>query len=489
MEVEFTETKRPSTGVIIPAEPAPAPAAAAAPPTADEIQKKKAEAFKAMGWGEPPVEKTPPAPVTSTEPTAAPAAPAPADEPVTVAEPESVATASPEPTTADIIRQTVRQTVSEMQPATAPAPSAPFKMNDADADDYNVLLYLERTEPEKWSGKPAQFLDYVKKHYAYMDKWATEHPGEEYNPDDNDHAAWYDKNQPDIEPEEIKEGRMSMKAEEKAYARVAPELQKITRDRAIQENEPAIRTNVQKNILSMVSKVDPAIAKILSDDKGNPNFSPDNINRLDEHDPIAKSVLDVVVRQQVEPLVMALELSTIPALGMPLNPAVNQTHALIDNFRQKAETDLQSAPPEVRIQNGREFCTLAQMRTMQHNIVSSGISKSDQDAQIRSIGAKYWTLSVDDLEAVIVNHYAGEAKKTIENLDAVAKKKFKPSVSGGQPAAPAPAAPIPARPAPVIGKPNSPGGGSASDVVPTPSGGAQQPKSFAETAADRHFRK
>jgi len=359
---------------------------------------------------------------------------------------------------------------------------------------------MEQKNPGKWAGKPQQFLDYVKKHYAYMDAWKAANSGAEYDPDASEHEAWYDTNQPDIDPDDIKDGRIRMEAAKEAMESVAPEVNRIKADRVIQENAPTIIKNVQRTVMSMVDMVDPEIKKIISGADGNLQFNAEAAARVQSHDPIASRVLERVIIGELQPLIVELELSVIPDSGTILNPAVNQKHAIIDSFRQQAEADLMQSPAEVRIQAGKDFCTIDKMEAMKKNINNASIPAAEKNAKLQELRSKFWTLSIDDLQAVIVNHYAEKAKKQIKDLDSLAQAKYKPSNGGGQPAPNPPPSSAPSTTVipqhlptpstrPTNGKPNAPSSSSSGDATPVNPQGAVPAKTVAEKAADIHFRR
>lgn len=472
-----TTSPKPAAPVVV-ADPA-APA-----PTAEELG---ARMNAAMGWGTPPKETPAAAPAEPAEPVAAtPAAPA---APAAPATPEPVAPA-PAPDL-DRLARTAAQHVLDQQPKPAPtAPPAPapaFDMSDEDKADYEVVQFLERNDPATHKGKAERFLNYVKAHYAYQEDWAKKNDGTTFNPDSEEHSDWYKANDPGVSEKDIEAGREDMRDERVYLNRVKPELDKIEAEKAINQAMPVVVNNVQKRIVSLVDGVDPALAKLIQDEKGNPALTMANIAALDEADPIAKQQLDFLVKHELEPLLFALEMSTVQdregKAVYRLNPAANPAHARIAQFINEAETKMQSAPAEVRIQNGKEFATISQFQTMQKNIQNSAASEADKQRELRAINDRYYTLGVDEIEEDIVDFFTVEARKRIDAQDNLAKRKYKPTNGAGQPAAAAAPAAAPAAPVPANGKPKAPSTAGGSDTVRQADQGAPAVKNFGEQAA------
>lgn len=457
--------------------PAPAvPEAVTQPepiPTAEELQTRAKERYQSMGWGNPP------APALKTDVIEVPAEvtpdPAPATVPAAVTPvqaPEPVVETEAEPSTRELISRTASETAKAVANAMRPAPAAPapviveFEMSPDDSEDYKVLKFLQASGDPKFKDVADKFLDYVKKHYAYQDEWAAQNPGKEFNPDEDEHKAWYELNQPDIHPKVLESGRVDMKAEELYNKRLKPELDKITADKALEKGMPVVATNVTKGIIQMVKLVDPELVKMVTDAAGNPDLSEAKVAALGEHDPIAKEVLDNAARA-MEPMLLELELTAVPGYNYSLNPNANAVHRRIDQFRQKYEADLVAAP-EHQIRNGKQFCTVAEMQS------NPALSKT------------HWCLTIDDLVDMITDHYAAGATKEIQKLNALAEKKYKARAQPSTEPVPEPAKPTVVTPV-NSGKPKAPSISSGAESVTTPAITRSTEKSFADTATKEMF--
>ncbi|MFA6240093.1 MAG: hypothetical protein WC655_04145 [Candidatus Hydrogenedentales bacterium] len=477
-----TYTKTPPPATPAPSAPAPdagPPAPGPGAPTAAELLKRQAELYKAM-WGankptpEPAAEEAAtPAPAVTPSPQAPPSAPAtpPSDEPAP----------APEPTTAELIAQSAKATGEAIatalkQPERAEVPEPAFEMSAEDRQDYETLLYLEKTDPKKWSGKAAEYLAYLKLHYAYQDDWQAKNPKEEFNADDDEHKGWYEAHQPQIDPEALKEARMREAAEKAAMEKVQPVLDEINREKAVREAMPKIAETVTGLIVDMVDRAAPELGALLRKD-GKLNITLETIASVEAKSRIGKRILDEVVKFEMEPLLLQLEMSVDPRFGVALNPAVNQVHARIDQYRAKAEAEMLNAPPEVQVQDGRAFATIEQMQQMRSGVERGAGSRADKDRKLADLGSKFYTLTVDDIEALIVKDCGEMAKKRIAQAREDARMEFGESNGNRQPdPTPQPAqeqpqpTPAPRMPSP----PRPPSMSSSSDLVTAPAT-AQKP--------------
>jgi len=487
----------PGVNVVPQRKPEPAKPAAAAPaaptdpvpvPTAEELKQRAIDLYSTLGWGAPPEDvvvkpATTPADSPPAEPAAAPAVPAaptevPATPPAAAAPP---AQPEPEPqqppSTAEIIARSARETAREIArelkpsqpPAAAPAPG--IDLTEQDSADLKVINYLERTDPQ-YKGATQAFLDYVKANYAYQAQWLKDNPDKQFNPEEEEHKAWYDQHDPGIEAEALDQAKIDMMVEEKVEAKLEPKIQAEKAQRAWQEALPGIAGQVNKAVFKMVKAVDEGLATILSE-----NPTTETIQKLEDADPIAKEVLDEISRTSLEAQVLELEKTTIPDLNFRLDPQSNPVHAEIAHFVREKEHDLMAAPAEARENNGKQFISLGDYARRANQINQDrNLSEADKSQRMADMDATYWTLSVDMIEELLADSAAKKASTIIQKRNNLAKKKFgtaPPSAAAPAPAAPTapPAAAVPsALPAGFRARPPSGGGGADVVTGATPGG-------------------
>jgi len=493
MSIEFNLTNVTTDQTVTPPvnDPPPEEPAAPAPDTA-ALEARAKEVFETM-WGgnapkptdsDPAPSVPPPGPVEFSTPV-------PAVPPVSAAAPA----ASDEPmSTADIISRTARETAQAMRPEpSAPAAEpAAFEMTAEDREDYEAIQYLEQQNPDKYAGMADKYLAFVKALYVYIDEWEKANAGKTFDPDASEHEDWYAKNQPVIDPKAIEQAKIDLRVEARVKQVVDPKLARIEGKEAWEAALPQVAENIDSAVLRTINLVSPELAKLVTDASGKPVLNDQTIAAMEEADPIAKSILDIVVVRELKPVLLELERMAIPALGVRLNPSGNPLHAHINEYRTKMEKDMKSAPAEVRVQNGKEFLPLADYFRRQNEIQKGSGTFAEKQEKLQSMEDKYWILTVDQIAQMVVHDVGTKAKLLIEETDKLAQRKYgsqrSPTQKPAQPATPTPAPqPAPA-PLPAGNKPRPPSIGGQSDLVTTPVNPTGGKKSVGDQAVEVAFR-
>lgn len=476
-------------------------------PTPEELAKKAAETYETM-WGEkpppdvagtktagtvaPPAEPTgtAAAPVISPTPAPAPTPPPPQPPKPTPAEPMDTSAIIQE--TAERVGRSVTEAMTAQKaPEPAPAPAKPdFELSPEDQEAYELTQFMA-SQDSKHAETPGQLLEYFRQLYAYQDKWMADNPEKAWDANDAEHKDWFDAHPQPIDAETLEDAKLDMRVEKKVQERIKPVLdmtQKMDQEKAFQEAIPKITENLNKWQLTMVDAVNPALGAMVRDAQGKPALTKENIDRLAEADPIAKAVLDDLHDRRLMPVLIELEKTAAPGMNYRLQPRSNPVHAFIDDHRRRLEADLQSLPAADRVRNGKSFLTITEMNQRQQAIANGPGTRAVKEQKIAELERTHYCVSVDDLEDVITHEIAAEAKRTIEQIDGLGKKKY---VKNGAPAAqtpqpaPAPApAPSPARTA----APRPPSISSQSEMVASPESGGHGTKSKGETAVEVHFK-
>lgn len=490
VEVTFSQTaKRPAP------QPASAPTTPEPAPTAEELLARHTAMSKSMGW-DLPAEPTPAEPATPSiaapeppaEPTPAPApppppppAPAPAPQVVTMATPEQIREAA---TTA--AREAVR---SAHPPPPAPAATPAFEMGEDDKDDYEVVQFLERSEPKKYAGAGERFLGYVKALYAYQDEWQKTHDGQEFNPDDDDHKRFFAENNPGISDRDIKRGYPKMIAEQAALNAVKPQLDQITAQRARDAAMPVIIGNIHRNIVAFVESVDPALKRYITDSGGAPALAKANVDALESASPIAARTLRLFVKNRLEPLLYALEMSSFPGTGYELNPQSDPVHRDLGGFLYRMEDQQLKLPATERIRNGMELITINEFTRKLQEIETSDASAAEKNRRISDLNSRFCTVTPSEIAGFIVKELATEARQQVESDREIAKREFGAVIPAPTPS-PAPThSQTPSSATSANGKPNPPSASSVADTVRQVDPSAPVQKSDGEKMTAIHFRK
>ena len=465
-----------------------------------ELETRRQTILSSMGWGAPP-EVPAKTPETKVEEPPAPAEPAPAP-----AAPAVVAPAAPAAPvvsdqdaliakTAKAIGQEVGDKVAEAVKDSRPAAPEPAKeavptLTPEDEQAYAIAKKMEalKTAP---AGTAEALRAFFFKRYDYESEWLKNNPGQEFDPKDPAHDDFY-KAQPEVDDDAYEAARIEMLVDSRFDARieteVKPVLNRMTAEKALESARPVIAKSVGNRIVEAVTMVSEELGKILVVD-GNISLNKETIDKLTDSDPIAARVLDPIIVNELRPMVVALEMSILP--GQPqLNPRDNALHAEIAKYVTKFESDLSSGPESGRVRDGRQFLTTSQYNHRIENITGSSMPQAMKEQKLKELHDAHWTASIDDIQAVIVRELSARAKREIDELDGVAKKKYGKAAPAS--ASPPVAQPEPPQPAPPPTPPQRnrpPAINSAPTPVDTSVPGAAKNKTFGETAVESHWRR
>lgn len=433
------------------------------------------------------------APSTIAPPVVPPvAAPAPATPPAPLAAQPPIPPPVPTPgLTAEAIRTAVRDGVREAAPAVAPAPAPPtLDLLEEDADTLKALRFMESIG-QVTKGKADEFFNYIKAYYEYQDVWLKENPGEQMDLEKSPHAEWIAERMPDL-PDQAKINKALLRlqidegAEQLFKTKYQPEIERQQAERAWAEAQPTVTANVNRRVLSMVEQVNPELAKLVKDDRGNPKFTTESTTALAESDPVADEEMKLALwgtkERPEDGLLMTLdELEKFNVLGdkAPINPR-DPVHARIMSTWTAMENEMSRATDDVRIQDGRAFCTRKQWNAM---------SREERE--------KHFTFTPADVGEIIVSETADRITRNVKRFQDLEAKKNKriqpnpppPPLETAQPPPPPPP-PAAVQPALLPGqKPRSPSISSANDVVTAgnPAGGGT--KTLGQEITDVMFRK
>lgn len=474
-------------------------------PTPEEIKEQTKELFQSMGWGEPPEDKQ-----TTSQPPAGAETPAaggtvtpPAATPPAQGQPAAQQEPPPEEehlSTTEIISRAAKETAREVAKVVRPpeAPQATEEPHEAeltreDQEDLRVLKYLAQSNPD-FKGLDEKFRTYALERYAYEEKWLKDNPGKEFDPNDEEHKAWYDQHEPNIDIDALEAARIDMKVEQKVQEAMAPKQQAEAADRAFQRELPRIGNQVTTLQHSLVNSINPELAKLITGADGKVALTDQTIAKLEETDPIAFEVMNAVSQNELEPVILELEKTTIPELNFRLNPDANPLHRKIAAFVEAKEADMAKAPAEAQRLDGKQWVSYQEYSDRANAIRKMKVSAAEKQNLFAQLDREVWTLSVDMIEQLWADDCAKRAVKIIEKRDGAAKKKYAAGApSGGTPKTTTTPQPqpqpqnTPAGPMPAGFKYKSPSLGGQSEAVTTAVPGTTTQKSFGQEAVDVSF--
>lgn len=303
----------------------------------------------------------------------------------------------PEPLTArqaaDIAASAAAAAVREARKAeetakpAAPVPEAiPLILPEDDEDQRQTYEFLIASKPEKWGDLPKRVQEFSQKEKVYREKWETENPGGEWNPNDEDHNDFYEKNQPRVPDKELREAGFQLavrEAKEELRKEVQPELESL-------RNKETLNTIMPK-LAAAVGELDAAIMEGMNPDYVKALESREELQALFARDQDAQK-FGKEVANDFRPLA-----ETIVKLenGIPFNPK-DKLHQSVQILHHEAEADIMKTPESARLDDqGRSF-----------------IRRVEYEAMKPAEKARHWTLGQAELLIVVRE----QAKNVVKNL-------------------------------------------------------------------------
>lgn len=428
-----------------PETPGTAPAPPAKPPlTLAELEAKNQAMLEDLGYKRPTKEKAKSEPEGTTAPAAQPAT---AQTPATPAETAKPAEATPEEEeekpkrrkpyaerVADKISERVTATLDAIKPPEASPSTAP-QLTPKDIRDRRILEVM--AEQPAYKGIVEQFDKFVPAETEYIKKWEAANPETEFDPEAEEHAAFYKKHQPQFEDDDFDDARSELtKREAKAEWKREQEQERLVQD-AVRNVE-----QTQKSVAEeLITALDPkAEAKTLSEVEKKDGVL---FDLIEDKLPLLQNLASV----------NALLLN--PKLGYkfdPNNPVHNEWAKRLAQYEQ----ELLAKPVKELKKEGRDFVTLSEWDTL-----------SDSEKR------QAWTLlEGDEMKNLLVAEFSNKLKPKL----ARARVSSNGTASQHSPAAPD-AKPADAA-APVGENRKSPSMPDAGDRVPI-NGVNEKTRSFA----------
>lgn len=311
-----------------------------------------------------------------------------------------------------------------------------------------VYEELHKANPDKYPADLThRMARFIQAEQERADKWEAEHEGETYDSEADEHADWYEKNQPKIDQDDAIDARASLKANEIIEKRIAPRQAEAEAKIERQQLDPQLRVAAKSLGVDIIKAVDPEFK-----DGGDPMVA---YTALTERDPIAAEAAMVVDNAFSRMVYEAGLLWNGVQQFDPKSPVHNHAMRVLEEF----EGALSQAPRAEIRKGNKDWIPVAQYAQL--------------NEQQR---AMFYTTEYSDLVDYVRMHAAPQAAKSYyENKSAksreiveklAGKYGYTKSSAGNSPqkgAAPA------AAPAPVQrSSPSVPSGGPS---VPSPSGG------------------
>lgn len=468
---------------------------------------------------EPPKSQEPEPTHIPAPPTAPPPPPEPGPEPEPEPQPEPTAavdrapvvipktTADPEPAptpTADDEQARIDARVNERLRAAGIDPNDPaLDRNDRPAhpeprpaliDEHEAKVFAElaRLNPNRYANIAAQVAEFREMEPQYRKRWMAENPGRPWNPDDEEHAAFYKQHEPQFAKRDFESATRAVeRAEIVAQVRedvrreVEPELNQLRAERRMNQVAPVIERAAME-ASALVLSAAPEFEKVMDNGKGGLVLSKDTDSKMQAINPalhlraseVAEETMMVVAElEKMNQLGAAYPLNTAKKEQLP-NGETIRPHMNIVNALDDLEEEYANAPAKDQVRNGKTFVTINERARMIAAIQQSDkLSPEAKRTKLQELNRTTWTVGPTEIKKRVIDEARGKIKSYSEKIKPVAAKAAAPK-KGSPP--PPPPAPKPAAAAPSSGSDTV----TSSDVVdagnPALRGGGGNQKSIAD---------
>lgn len=253
-------------------------------------------------------------------------------------------------------REIARTLADEMRPKSAPEPEHHQSQEDLASElpeeyqaDIAVYQEMARTDPRKYGQILKKLQTAAKAETDYISTWEKDNSGQDYDPDDADHKAFYKKHFPEIPSKDFdaaKESILETRIQARLESRYEAKLDAMERERAADKASPAISEHVGSMVREVLTQIDSSLADAVQDSA--------KLAALEESHPIAAEAL-LETHQRYSPLLSAnIELHR----GISQFDSDNPAHMGLYKLAQDIEAETSAAPLEHRMDSqGRVFAT------------------------------------------------------------------------------------------------------------------------------------
>lgn len=350
------------------------------PPDKPLEQEKKKKTDDEKKVGDPESVETP----KVDDPTQKPADPKPAEKKVDTTVPPAEEKKLDEETQrrlrdeeiARVAAEATRKTMTTMS-SDKPAKTPPAKIEkdlesladqlpEVDQEDADAYIELAQSDPKKWGNLIPDIVSFEKEANKYIQQWKSNHPGEMFNPDDEEHAEFY-KDEPK------RPNRRQIKQAEREITRreVLEESRQQNDERFDRlEREHAKRTVAEKS-KKEVQEFEERIIEGVKESVGEKKFNQKAVTKLFKQR-----------YSEIKPLIEAID--NLNGKAVKFDEA-NEVHQTIVNTANNVEDLLAGMPAASTVrEDGRFFSTHHEFEQM---------SPPEQ--------AKRWVVGLEEVKAFI----------------------------------------------------------------------------------------
>jgi len=324
--------------------------------------------------------------------------------------------------------EALKQSDANSRTEQAPAVDS-VELDEEDQGTYEIFSQMEKSNPDKYKGISKKFADFVESSKEYQKEWMAKNPDDEFDPESDEHAAFYEKHEPKYTQKDFKkaEKRVDMadvlgEVEQKYQEKIEELEDKLSRRT---ESQPQARETAESAIKEMVAQVSPEMEKII-DEKG--------LEEAEKADPL---VYDKISQAAETISTMVYEIEQNKSRSGIFTPnSRNETHKYVSDFIKGREQYVKSLPTSSQTWNGKSFATNSEFNRMsnadkeRHWTIDSTLLKNELVKEIsQTVNA-----DIEQSRKMLERYGVPNAGKTAQT------KKAKKSKTVNKPASPESAA-------------------------------------------------
>jgi hypothetical protein len=270
-----------------------------------------------------------------------------------------------------------------------------------------VLQQLEVMDPNRYKGLAKAYAENLKAVVKYQEKWEQENPDKEFDPEAEEHNAFFAKHVVDWDDDDYINATVELrtkKIEEQVQAKSSERLSAIEKREQAREFEPRALMESKRSARLVFNALDDPQFKDLVAENGAINQA--QAQKIVAEDPMAADIIFPEVVRIEQLCAESFRLHN----GIADFDRNNHDHVYLANFAAAQEAEIQSLPkPQQLDEKGRKFATAADYHRM----------TPEQQA-------KHYRLSAQDLNNLLAADLGAKAKAKLvgerTRLEQMAKK-------------------------------------------------------------------
>ncbi len=352
--------------------------------------------------------------------------------------------------------ETAAETVKRMKSEKREATEEGFALPPREKRMLEVFKAMEEGDP-KLKGLADEQVAFWKKASKYAEAWSKENPGKVFNPEDDEHSAFYEA-EPGYDKDAYDDTRISLIAEDRARKIADERIGKTNKDveqmrvqGRIREEQPQVIASAQSAKVAMIKAALPDLVAAVLGEGEEFDLNDATVDKLEAEDPLAFRVIAETADElgwQVAELErlsrypgayredqnMAVELAStakLDAKGRPIPGTARKfkPHAELVAFAENLEQQI-AADPDSEV-DGRTFISQAQWNEKVQKIVGSQATEPAKRAQVKALADRHWRLSAEQIKQGLVAEYAARSQGRIAELTHLLELRGKKNGASG----------------------------------------------------------